>query len=385
MTHRVSRLRIKGRCKGDTLMKTSISKPHQAVGHRTIVHSAFPAQLIWLPALLCLAACQQSSGDAAFETYLERLGRPLGVIVATPQSTPLPKPPRSGQLQLALPGGKLDTLDFLALSGCKVQVTIGKRNSSLGRMAKPSQRLLLQLEFLRLAPACEDKLRAENRAALADLLAHTWQLKHNQLPALAFNATLGSDEYRAFWRKVRPAGEYPSVADNIAVSALQAINGHMERWLAGDFMADNTEFELLLGEVAGGDGGAVLRSMAHQADWLDAANDMLARRMSKGPLCSRPQPNDAANIIARVVQKYFVAGTQPQAAQLNRRFYALAPPVNALEAKLVAVLPDLYRQWVAARNALLARAQNAPRQHVEQIQALLKGCNSTLGRTVDEA
>jgi hypothetical protein len=77
-----------------------------------------------------------------------------------------------------LPPGKLGALDFLAISGCEVQVTIGKRNSSLGRMAKESQRLLLELEYLALAPECIDYQRRQGRSGVADTLEQAWQLSN---------------------------------------------------------------------------------------------------------------------------------------------------------------------------------------------------------------
>ena len=94
----------------------------------------------------------------------------------------------------------LDALDFLALRGCALQVTIGKRNSSLGRLAPPSQALLLDLEFLRLAPACIDQLRAQQETELADLLRSAANHKRADLPRRVFNATLGAEEFQSFWQ-----------------------------------------------------------------------------------------------------------------------------------------------------------------------------------------
>ena len=348
--------------------------------HTTAGGRAFATALTALALSLCLCACAKSSPDAPFITYLERVGRTLDVMVAAPRATALAKPPRSAQLQLPLTGDTLNTLDFLALSGCALQTTIGKRNSSLGRMAKPSQRLLLELEFLRRVPQCIDHLRDEGRAALADQLAGARQMKQQQLPTLIFNATLGSDEYRAFWRTTRPAGEYPRVADQLAITALNAINQRVERWLSGDYSADNTAFEIALGEVAGGDGGAVLRSLVRQADWLAAANGMLQQRMDKGPLCGPALRHDAADILPNVVQKYFIEGIQPHAAELSRRYYRLTPAVNTLEQLLQETIPPAYRAWQQKRKEQLTAAMAAPREHVEQIQAIQAPCKQNPGR-----
>lgn len=213
--------------------------------------------------------------------------------------TTAPSPPGSGELLLDLPSADLDRLDFLALSGCAVQATIIARNSSLGRQAKPSQRLLLELEYLRLAPPCITQLRDSNNAALADLLEEAWRLRQKQLPARIFNATLGSDEYRAFWLTPRAPQDYPRVSRRVAIAALDAINRLIHHWLNGDYQAHNRDFELLLSEVAGGDGGALL---------------------------------------------------QARTDQMDRRYHQLLPPIAALEAQLSTTLPPRYRSWMDERN-----------------------------------
>jgi len=158
-----------------------------------------PVALAALLALL-LAGCGSQSPDAPFEEYLTRLGRTLSVERGAASPLALPQIPRPGELRLDLASGSLDALDFLALSGCALQVTIGKRNSSLGRMAPPSQRLLLELEFLQLAPPCIRHLQDAGRGELAATVQEAAELKKKQLPALIFNATLASEEYRDFWR-----------------------------------------------------------------------------------------------------------------------------------------------------------------------------------------
>jgi len=231
--------------------------------------------------------------------------------------TTAPSPPRSDELLLNIPSDGLDRLDFLALSGCAVQATILKRNSSLGRMAKPSQRLLLELEYLRLAPPCITHLHASNKSALADLLQEAWQLRREQLPVLIFNATLGSDEYQAFWLAVPAPGQYPRVSRTVAVAALDTMNTHTRRWLGGDYQAQNRDIEVLLGEVAGGDGGALLQARADRTD---------------------------------------------------RSHQQLLPPIVDLEAQLSTVLPQHYRSWMDERNQRLAELANASCHHPKQLE-----------------
>ena len=172
-------------------------------------------------------------------------------------ATALPPPPA---LRLELAGDHLDRLDFLALSGCALQANLGRRSGRLGARARDSQRLLLDLEYLRLAPACIDFQRARGDRALATALEQAGALKRRQLPAAIYNATLGGDEYREFWE--RPARAPADESSGAASAGLQAISNQARRWLAGDWRADNREFEILLGEVGSGAGAALLQAPA---------------------------------------------------------------------------------------------------------------------------
>ena len=328
----------------------------------------------------CLAlslGCQPETPDAQFNDYLNRLGRTLNVDVPVIGSATLPVTPRVGQLQLDTPSSSLDTLDFLTLRGCAVQITLGKRNSSLGRMAKPSQRLLLELEYLRLAPTCISQQRGNDRKVLANTLQQAWELKRQQLPALIFNATLGGAEYRSFWRAAKIPSNYPVATNSQVISALLAINNHSRRWLAGDYEAHNRDFEILLSDVAAGDGSALLRSLARQHEWLAAANRMLDQRRARGPLCTANIRPAAADILPNVIGKYFIAGIQPRAASLNRRYHELLPPFVALEDILANALPADYRAWQRARNDQLDNMTQAPRRHVERLKVVLQPCTNT--------
>jgi hypothetical protein len=336
------------------------------------------ARLLWCAwscaAGLLLCGCQGSGPEGALEEYLTRLARTLDTAAPEVEAAPPPLPPRPGRLRIAVPGSSLDTLDFLALTGCELQVTIGKRNSSLGRVAPASQRLLLELEYLRLAPDCIAHQRAAGRDVLADTLEAAWRDKREQLPMRIFNATLAGDEYRRFWRAGATPGDYPAATGSQAIDALQAINGLVRRWLSGDYRADNLEFEIYLGEVASGDGGALLRALALQGAWLGAADTLLARREQRGPLCAPGIRHAAADILPNVVRRFFIDGIQPHSAALGGRYHQLLPPVRQLEAMLAAALPPAFTAWQVQRDALLENLTAAPRRHVERLRSTMEPC-----------
>ena len=270
-------------------------------------------------ALCLIVGCE--GPEAQYKRYLSRLGHILSEDTPVTQQPALPEPPDTDQLRLNISPGSLDTLDFLALSGCAVQATIGKRNSSLGRMASDSQRLLLALEYLQLAPRCITYQRERDATPLADTLQQAWQLQRQQLPALIFNATLGGAEYRTLW--YTPAYASGDATNNsLAIPALEAINGLTRHWLAGDYRADNRSFEIMLSEVATGHGGALLPDLDGQ----------------------------------------------------NPHYRDLLPPFAALEELLSSALPADYRNWKSERNVRLAQLLAAPDPHVEQLKTIQQPC-----------
>jgi hypothetical protein len=252
-----------------------------------------PALLAALAALALPGCDGDWPGQAPGELPRGISPAPVGTAAA------LPPPPA---LRLKLAGDHLDRLDFLALSGCALQANLGRRSVRLGARARDSQRLLLDLEYLRLAPACIDFQRARGDRALATALEQAGALKRRQLPAAIYNATLASDEYRKFWE--RPAlapAEEPSGA---AGAGLQAISNQARRWLAGDWRAANREFEILLGEVGSGAGAALL------------------------------QAPDA----------------EPAGGAVEGCDHPLLLPILELEQQLAAVLPPAYREWRGRRD-----------------------------------
>ncbi len=331
--------------------------------------------LLYITAIVSMAGCGGDSLDRPFETYLDRLGRTLEQEAhsASP-APPIFRRPRTSQLRIDIAPDKLGALDFLDLRGCELQVTVGKRNSSLGKLARDSQRLLLELEYLRLAPPCVAWLREQGDTTLAEQLEQSWHRKKRQLPAVIFNATLANEEFQQFWKPNRPAPEYPDNTASTVISALETIDALALQWLSGDYRADNLEFEILLYRVSTGDGGTLWRSLAHQQAWLGAANQLVQQRQAQGPLCGPQLRPQAADILPVVIRKFFIDGIQPRAAQLGQRQYQLLAPVSSLESRLSETLPPDYVRWQTARDADLEQLTGAPMRHVIQLQKILESC-----------
>lgn len=326
---------------------------------------------------LAVAGCSPYSPETLLLDYQKRLARTLdakGSAKSLPQSSWTK--PRPEQLQIALADLSVDGLDFLSLSGCALQITVGKRNSSLGKLAPPSQRLLLELEFLRLAPDCIAQLQVESgNEALISALEEATALKRRQLPARIFNAVLAGPEWHAFWQVQSISEDYPSGnTSSDLLTTIEALNVSVQRWLNGNYEADGMLFEARLNQLRAGDGGTLITAAElTQRYFLGWRNLMHSSPYWQEP-CDRFY-TDKQTILRTVASRYFAGGVQAWLAPIASRSNSIELAVGELETTLKDVMPEDYKVWLKQRDVLLGGFKTHPRQHVEDLQRLLQPCD----------
>ncbi|MEL0314205.1 MAG: DUF3080 family protein, partial [Halieaceae bacterium] len=190
--------------------------------------------------LLLLAACSApDTGPAYLQNYIERLGTAAGEVV--PPYGSLIAPPRvsdAGITLIPIDNSSINVLDFLSLAPCELQVNIGRRNSLLGRHASPSQQLLLDLEFLALAPACIKTMNGAGDTVLASSLEAISERKQIELAPRIFNALFTDVEWRDFWRLPTALQGYPDSVGGDLLDSLRWVDQQVQAWLSGEQTAD---------------------------------------------------------------------------------------------------------------------------------------------------
>ena len=326
--------------------------------------------------LLVLTGCgDTSSAPQNVQEYLNRLstitGMPLPAAppphnesLAIPRD-PILKPPASSQINL---------IEFLSLSGCELQVNLGRRNTQLGRTASPSQRLLLDLEFLDLAPACITLLQERGDTELANTLEQASKERMDLLPMSLYQSILQGPEWQLFWERPTALGDYPASTSSLIAESLSRLIDLSVAWLDGDWSASNREFELLLSDLRAGDGGPLLLAHYRASGALQRATELLQGTQSTAPLCPYGQPTDRSRALEQVVTRFLIGGVQPWLVTLRQRKELLLPPIKKLEQSLASELTDEYRHWIATRDAVLDGLNAVTRSHIAQIQAALADC-----------
>ncbi len=333
--------------------------------------------------LLGLSGCGgESHGQIVLSRYSERLATALDQplqLPGTPQAPPLP---RVAGLQHVLERQSLDMLDMLTLHGCSLQVTVGKINSSLGRTAPPSQRLLLELEFLREAPACIERLVGDGEAELAAHLHAAVAQKQSQLDLRIWNATLGAEELRRLWRPSGSARELRPGSGSSAGRALASLQAHVESWQSGDYRVTGPSLESLLGELRTGPGGLLLRAWSQQQHYLGSATEVAKARIARVPLCFNGRASPEGRVLDNVVRRYFIGEVQPWLVAIRRESEPLMLAQQGLEQRLRSVMPAGYARWADWRDALYQRVATLPADHVAAIRPLLASCGLAPGQEV---
>ncbi len=328
--------------------------------------------------LLTLSGCSAGDHDTALVTYLRKLAAALPdtpLMAASSDPTGFV----AGDFEPIDIDADADadgSIDIIDLRGCDLQRTVIREQSRLGQTAKPSQRLLLVVEYLRLAPNCVRQLRRQGDRQLAASLEHAWERRRRNLPTYVFNATLGSAEYRALWSAEPAPMGYPGVGRSRTIAALVAIDRQSSRWLGGDYSAPDRDFELLLGEVAGGAAGELLHSLYAQVELLAGADRRLREQLQQDPTCTRTTNRREAARLMAAARRHFDAEVLPDVMDAYRQMTALLAPVAALEARLETALPKAYPGWRATRDRQVEAAAVAPPRHRALLARAVQACAS---------
>lgn len=333
---------------------------------------------------LLLMACSAGVQDTLSD-YEARLARSLQVDtteLTISSSTPLVPLPSRRALTLDEPELSIDMLDFLALSSCELGRVLGAGNSSLGKLAQPSQRMHYQRDILLSAPTCIQQIKLDD-PELASELSLLIASKYDARLRYWWNAWFTSEEWRAFQSGSEGLLPLPGQGEDTTLAARQALDyllSQGERWQTGDLAYASSEMETqqqqLLATAAL---GRWRLSNAALTQLSERSAELLSRRLSDRPLCPAGRKTPQAEIVQTVFHKYYAGVIQPYLSMTDR-FGAQVFDVFAQIALLSDGLPpsswqDLVGQLALEREQMLA----AHKQHVRAWQALLAQCGMMPG------
>ena len=311
--------------------------------------------------------------------YAERMARTLGQPIDAPQAYKLPAFPRPRDQAVNQPDTRLGLRDAWAVRDCMGQL-IALRNSGLGRVMQPSQRLAYESQFQAQASACLDELAnatdevdREQRAVLRTII----DSKRGAAVSAAQAFVQRDTEMATFWRlPARPLANDPPP---VRADALEQVADAIEAVVAGQAI-DGGTLEQALEALQGSTSlGQIAQAEALAIAWLDAITAAIHARLDRRPLCFDAKPTPDARVLQNIFTAVYAGKVQPWLAELQRAGQAarpvaqrvlapvsgaFGPAMQAYQAKVVRVGAN------SSQSAFLA----ATRAHSEAWQRLLKQC-----------
>ncbi len=342
-------------------------------------------------ALVWLGGCTADSPEAVLDDYLSRVENTLDVEL-----------PRGDRLENALPlpgkrhrrlpitdlrTGVLETLDFRL---CHLLPLIAERNSSLGRVMKPSTRLRYELRFFDGLSGCylQDQAHPLKDEAFSALLARIYQTKADNLAHEVWNGIFTSESLEKNLSLSSPplplegdTGHGDSVR---ALQALGAIQTQVRAFEPGQpfFLPPGldtleTRYETLYHSEYG---SKLFKSLALLTHYLDHTAATIEAALERRPICFGG-PTERGRILKNVFSRYYAGRVQTYLSRVHRQG---GPWIEQLRAMthdtglvLSAPLQHYLRQMVGKNNeeGLWGGFQKALRHHTQAWQSVLKQCN----------
>ncbi len=316
--------------------------------------------------VLTLVSCSEQKSMSAID-YSERLARVLEESMPKVVSRETIEFPRYRDLQVSFEEHSNDLLQFLALQDCELQIVIAERNSSLGRLATASQRLISEIRLLETGEVCLGTLADEK---LSDELSRILAVKRLELIGRIWEATLAGPEFRSFWRNK----DISTDSSPDAVKALNLLRMDIGRWLSGDYKIESIIFEKRLQKIAAGNGGRLLSYWRELVETLPTATQILDSRIQRRPLCFPGMKTVDAESFYRVMKTAFISDLQRKTARLNRDTYDLLGEILVIEEMLSSEITPAYRSWQKDRRTLVADGRAAIKSHIEALAPFLEQC-----------
>ncbi|QYJ86663.1 DUF3080 domain-containing protein [Shewanella mesophila] len=333
--------------------------------------TAKTAALILIAAFL-LCGCQPDrDADYVWHDYTKRLEAVLEVPFESTDFAPLILPKAAHQMPSRL---NISILQSFKLNHCKLGELIANHNSSLGKVAPPSQRLIYHIRFIQLAPACIASL--DDAALIATQRQGLAQKQQQALDVfiqmLTRDRSINKRLFIGYDSLTLDEMQYGRLEFE---SALTQLNGIKLQIITQDWQQieiDDLEQTLaifhrhpLLNQY--------LRSLSVSVFELRELNDYLFQHQARAA-CRPGHANQQQTILQNVFHKYYLAQTQAYLSQLNQLHYRLSQPMQQL------FEGTIYQDYVNAHfadddDALPAQLKRQMKHHVKWWKDFRQSCN----------
>nr|WP_284048151.1 DUF3080 family protein [Marinobacter sp. ATCH36] len=314
------------------------------------------------------------------DDYVAQVAEALELSPEFSEIRPVAQIPRRRDRVLEMPDLDMGMLDFFSLYGCELQYVVGERNSIMGKVMQPLNRLRYEARFIR---AAEDCLPKTEREGMKETLEEAIESKAETLHVAVWNATWGVEEVERLF--TRSEGYYPGESDETPVAALAADVERLNRTVAGLLGGNSDESLDYIGEVhqrwqAEHRAGQLMNSVRLLTTRLDDASSLLAARAESATLCPSGEPEDAPAGLLNAYADGFEGRVKSYLAGIGQARKTLAKPLDKLAILQADTMPDAFRDWYGENldtdgaRSLWGQLDQAVETHTRQWQQVFDQC-----------
>lgn len=328
-----------------------------------------------------MAACDPfAKPESLMDEYVKRLAHVLDVEPRYSELVSIERIPRPRERKLAISEIDMNMLEFLGLYGCELQFVVGEKNSIMGRVMQPLNKLRYEVRFIQAAEACLPKIDDEK---LTETVLQTIEHKKQNLGKTIWNATWGTDEIAQLLSLSN--GLYDPEQNKYDITQyshdIDYLNNAVTNLLNGDFSQDLQ----YIGEIQqrwqyGSHAGQLHNSGRLLISRLEDATQILKQRTQQKPLCPQGKATNQARVLESMFFSVYIAKVQPYMANVDRSAEQLFEPLAELAMKQRQVMPDTFRTYFNQslewnnEKSLWGRYQQRVKEHTEAWQELLEQC-----------
>ncbi|MBV0931960.1 DUF3080 family protein [Marinobacterium weihaiense] len=342
---------------------------------------------------ILLVGCNQNGPESELKDYAARVSNAIEQDFDLVFSATLPQYPAKRHRSLTLTELREGVIDVFDLRRCGLMELIGERNSSLGKLALPSQRLIYETRFLPPLRACIQSLEqltplSEEDQDLLERLRHIEQVKTRNYPRVVSNALFNSDEISQHFAISGSAGRFETPAPLTGLSpalkrfehlADQADDTH---WQVPAWITElETSYEAFYRSHFGHEWSQSLLLLTQTLDQTAAA---IETRLARRPMCFNKRPTPQANIVRNVFTRYYAGRLQPWMSNIHRNGMQWRQHWQALRQKLPTTphVAAYFDHMLADRpGSLWHDYQQARERHTQAWQQLLGQCGMMPGNS----
>ncbi len=337
---------------------------------------------IAIPVLASLLAGCNPFSDARpmMDEYVERVARVLETDPALSGIDAASQLPRRRDRVLTMPDLDMGMLDFLSLYGCQLQYVVGEKNSVMGRVMQPLNRLRYEIRFIEAARECLPEIEDET---LSEELGEAIESKRESLPIAIWNATWGVEEVEKLFTLAK--GDYPVSSEGNPISDLARdvgrLNATVSRLLSND-LSVSLDFAGAVQQrwQAEHRAGQLINSALLLTARLKDGTALLRQRIEGRPLCLDGKPNNQSDILQNMFFSVYIGKVQPYMSELARARTELIVPFEQLAKMQADVMPENFRTWYqrhlsqGSQPSLWRQLDVAMMNHTRAWQDLLEQC-----------